>query len=70
MKQAPECQYVDPVVMASQGNFKRIREPNEPAQLGDVVLDTRGQFVLSGVRLGGEKKHCELTCVAKTLMNQ
>lgn len=64
MKQ-PEYQHCAMIVLDRQTGYQRIRKSDEECSIGDVVVDTRGAFVISGVASDTQgRARVVMTCIS------
>jgi len=64
----PQCQRQQEIVLDQATAYRRVRAESEMCLIGDLIADTRGQFVLSNVKHGvGSKAQAVMCCIAQPI---
>jgi len=55
------------IILDQDADYRRVRPKDEPSTVGDVIVATRGQFIISGVDHGEDNETVQLTCIAQPI---
>jgi len=55
------------IILDQDADYRRVRPKDEPSSVGDVIVATRGQFVISGVDHEEDDETVQLTCIAQPI---